>query len=214
MKRLVVIGAATLAWAGAADAHTLDAYVQALRVEVGSARLAVFLDLTPGANIATPILQPMDGNADGVLSPTEAEAYARSVLADLAITLDDHDVRLSLVRVEMPALEGLRDGQGTIHIEAEVSASAERGRHRLVIRNGHLPAVSAYLANALLPRAADNIRILQQKRDVRQQTFWLDYDVRGVEATAVAWLLSASVILIMLVFGRRAAHDAVRCALH
>lgn len=202
MKGLAVICAATLAYAGAADAHTLDEYVQALRVEVGSARLLVYLDLTPGTNIATNVLQRIDVNGDGALSPTEAEAYARSVIADLAITLDGHDVALSLVRVETPAAEELRDGQGAIRIQTSTRTSTPNGRHRLVVRNGHLPGLSVYLANALLPGAAD-IRILQQTRDLRQQTFSLDYEIRGVNRTALAWLLAASIMLTMLVCGRR-----------
>ena len=202
MKRLAGAFALTLAFVGAADAHTLNEYVQALRVDVGSARLLVYLDLTPGTNIAAHVLQRIDGNGDGALSPTEAEAYARSVIADLAITLDGHDVALSLVRVETPAAEELRDGQGAIRIHTSARPSTPNGRHRLVVRNGHLPSLSVYLANALLPDAAD-IRILQQSRDLRQQTFSLDYEIRGVNRTALAWLLAASTMLTLLVSARR-----------
>jgi hypothetical protein len=201
MTRLTGVFTLTLAFAGAVDAHTLDEYVQALRVGVRSARLLVFLDLTPGINIAAHVLQRIDGDGDDALSPTEAEAYARSVIADLAITLDGDDVALSLVRVETPAAEELRDGQGTIRIEASTSASIPSGRHRLVVRNGHLPDSSVYLANALLPDAAD-IRILQQARDFRQQTYSLDYEIRGANTAALAWLLAASTILTMLVCAR------------
>ncbi len=103
------------------------------------------------------------------------------MIADLAITLDGHDVALSLARVETPAAEELRDGQGTIRIETSTRASTSNGRHRLVVRNGHLPGLSVYLANALLPDAA-NTRILQQTRDLRQQTFSLDYEIQGVNS--------------------------------
>lgn len=201
MNRLTVVCLATLTFVRVADAHTLDEYVQALRVGVGSARLAVYLDLTPGVNIAAQVLQRIDGNRDGVLSPTEAEAYGRAVIADLAITLDGHGVPLSLDRVEMPAADELRDGQRTIRIEASVPASASNGRHRLVIANTHLSQFSVYLANALLPGTAE-ARIVQQTRDVRQQTFWLDYEIRAANTTALAWLLAASIMLTMLVCGR------------
>jgi hypothetical protein len=201
MKALAVLCTAMLAYASAADAHTLDEYVQALRVEVGRARLLVYLDLTPGTNIAAHVLQRIDHNDDGVLSPTEAEAYARSVIADLAITLDGHDVALSLVRAETPAAEELRDGQGTIRIETSTRAATSSGRHRLIIHNGHLPSVSVYLANALLPDTAD-IHILQQARDLHQQTFSLDYEARSVNTTLLAWLLTASTMLTMLVWAR------------
>ncbi len=73
MTRLAGRLRATLAFAGIADAHALDEYVQALRVDVGSARLVVYLDFTPGTNIAAHVLPLIDGNGDGALSPTEAE---------------------------------------------------------------------------------------------------------------------------------------------
>jgi hypothetical protein len=202
MKPLARAFALTLAFAGAADAHALDEYVQALRVDVGGARLLVYLDLTPGRNIAAHVLERIDGNGDGALSPSEAEAYARSIIADLAIALDGHNVAPSLVRVETPSAEELRDGQGTIRIETSTRASTSNGRHRLVVRNGHLPSLSVYLANALLPGATD-IRILQQTRDLRQQIFTLDYERRGVNRNPLAWLLAASTMLTMLVWARR-----------
>jgi hypothetical protein len=140
-------------------------------------------------------------NSDDVLSPPEIETYARAVLADLAITVDGQGVQRSLVRVDTPAADAFSDGQGTIRIEASVHAPASHGSHRLVIRNQHLPGFSVYLANALLPDAA-GVAIVRQTRDLRQQTFWLDYEIRGRDANALAWLLAASSLLSVLVCGR------------
>jgi hypothetical protein len=200
MRRLALACMAALGIAHTAEAHALDEYVQALRVDVGSARLAVYLDLTPGANIASQVLRRIDEDGDNVLSPAEVEKYGRAVIADLAVSLDGADVALSLARVETPSTEELKSGQGIIRIETSTRALLSSGRHRVVVFNGHLPRSSVYLANALLPDS--ETRILQQWRDTRQQTFSVDYEIRGADRTAFAWLLAASTILSALVYGR------------
>lgn len=203
MRQLALGCVTALLFAHVADAHALDEYVQALRVDVGGARLAVYLDLTPGANIAAQVLGRIDEDGDEVLSPAELEKYGRAVIADLAVSLDGEDVSLVLARVEAPPTEELRSGQGTIRIETSARTALASGRHRLVVRNGHLPPLSAYLANALLPDA--DTRILQQSRDVRQQTFSMDYERRPAYTIMFAWWIAASVMLTALAYGRRGA---------
>jgi hypothetical protein len=197
MRRLAVPSLVLLTLARGAEAHTLDEYVQALRVSVTGTEIQIFLDLTAGTNIASTIIGRVDTNGDGTLSPAEAEAYGRAVLGDLIFTLDDAAVPLSLSRVEVPTPGEIRERQAAIRITASAPHTGGDGPHRLAIRNTHLPALSVYLANALLP--GEDVRIVRQSRDYRQQTYWLEYQVQETRAPSLGWLLVAGAGLVALV---------------
>jgi hypothetical protein len=193
--------------AGAAlRAHALDEYVQATRIAVTSNGVVLSLGMTPGVAIAPAIVDRLDRSGDGTFSAGEAEVYGRSLIADLDLTLDGAPLPLSLVRVEVPTAGEMREGRGTIDVEVRGDAAMRPGRHRLVLRNAHLPAMSVYLANALRPESSA-IRIVQQTRDERQQTFRLDFDAgSGHTARAqLGWLLTGTVIVASLVGLRRSA---------
>jgi hypothetical protein len=199
MTRIVAITIAlVLATSIGANAHRLDEYLQAARVAVASAGIVVHLDLTPGVSVAADVIALLDGNADGSVSPLEAEAYGRVVLADVSARLDGESLGLTLVRVEVPTADEMRDGVGTIRIEAAGAAHAGRpGPHQFELRNSHRPGSGVYLANALAPQDAD-IRIVRQQRDLRQQTFVLKYEVRPSTGAAAGWLVAGAAVLMAL----------------
>jgi hypothetical protein len=189
MKTCIAMLVASVAVTGRADAHALDEYVQALRVGVSLDRIELFLDLTPGMNIAADVVRHVDADGDGVVTPNEAQAYGSRVISDLRATLDDHTVALTLTRVEVPTLGELRSGAGVIRVEALLPAAQSRGHHRLRIENRHLPALSVYLANALLPDTP-RVSVGRQTRDERQQIHVLDYDVHAGYRTQAIWLMA------------------------
>jgi hypothetical protein len=199
MTRIAAITSAlVLATSTGANAHRLDEYLQAARVAVASAGIVVHLDLTPGVSVAADVIALLDGNQDRRVSPLEAEAYGRVVLADVSARLDGEALGLTLVRVEVPTAGEMRDGVGTIRIEAAGAAPAGRpGPHHFELRNTHRPESGVYLANALAPQDAD-IRIVRQRRDPRQQTFSLDYEVRPSMGAAAGWLVAAAAALAAL----------------
>jgi hypothetical protein len=199
---LAVACAAVLASAPAARAHALDEYVQALRVGVSAQGHTLSLSLTPGVRIAGEVLRRIDLNDDGVLSPDEAERYARDVIADLSVSVDGAEVPVSLLRVELPPIGEMRDGQGVIRVELSAPGPITRGRHQVVVRNDHFPGPSVYLANALQPDDPGR-RIISQRRDTRQQTFWLEYEAAATSAPRWTATLLASASLLMLAWSRR-----------
>lgn len=199
---LAVACATAFAGAQAAHAHALDEYVQALRVGVSAKSHTLSLSLTPGMHIAGDVLRRIDLDSDGMLSPNEAEQYARAVIAELSISVDGATVPLSLRRVEVSPVAEIRDGQGVIRVELSAPPPLTRGRHQVVVRNSHLPALSVYLANALLPDEP-GIRILSQRRDPRQQTFWLEYEADASWTAGWAWTFLASGSLLILTWSRR-----------
>ena len=155
----------------------------------------MFLDLTPGMAIAPAVIERLDRDSDQRISPLEAEAYGREVLSALTATLDAAAVPLQLTRVEAPPADELRDGVGTIRLEATADAAAGPGRHDLILHNTHWPQESVYLANALIP-TDHAIRIARQDRDARQQLYRLEYEVRSAgSSAAVGWGLAAAAVL-------------------
>jgi hypothetical protein len=103
---------------------------------------------------------------------------------------------LTLIRVEAPTPGEMRDGMGTIRVEFSAAAAASPGRHHLELRNGHLPDRSVYLANALVPES-DDVQIVRQERDVRQQEYRLDYAITGSSAGPGRWLLFGAIVMIV-----------------
>ena len=198
MTRWVISTIVTVLVASAsASAHAPDEYVQRLRVDVTPEGLLLSLDMTPGAAIVNQVLERIDRDRDGVLSLEEAQAYGHAVLADLTSTLDGRAVPLSLARVELPMPADLRAGNAAIRVDAAIASTDVGGQHRLMLRNTHLPEISVYLANALQP-ASDDIRILRQVRDSRQQSYELDYELGDGRSAQLTWLLLAVVSIASL----------------
>jgi hypothetical protein len=190
MNRVLAVTSALLIGASAGvDAHRLDEYLQAARVAVTPTSVVVYLDLTPGVTLAADIIGRLDGDGDGRVSPVEAEAYGRAVVADLEARLDGAPLPLALGRVEVPTTGEMRDGVGTIRVELTADVvGPSPGRHLFELRNMHRSDQGVYLANALMPETSD-VAILRQQRDLRQQAFQLHYEVRSIAGDSVLWLL-------------------------
>ena len=158
-------------------AHRLDEYLQAARVSLARDRIALEVDLTPGANIASAIVTLLDRDGNNTISPVEAEAYGRVVLTDLMLELDGRPVAMTLTRVETSSIDAMRDGLGSIQLRAVGKVeTVAAGRHHLYFRNNHQPAASVYLANALMPDDGD-VGVVAQTRDPRQQGVRVEYHV-------------------------------------
>ena len=90
----------------------------------------------------------------------------------------------------------MRDGIGTIRIEAFGRIPAKVGGREIVLHNQHRPAQSVYLANALLPES-DAVTIRRQERNANQQLFRLDYEVAQQGTGGAVWLLAAAALLLL-----------------
>lgn len=189
MKRLAAAAVLVASLPAAADAHRLDEYLQAARVAVAPAGVVVFLDLTPGVSIAPWIIDMLDHDDDGRVSPAEAGAYGRMVMGEIEARLDGAPLPLVLRRVEVPTPGEMREGEGTIRMELGAPAGVLPGRHLFEMRNNHRSAQSVYLANALAPDSGD-VTILRQERDPRQQTFRLHYATQAASTASALWLLA------------------------
>lgn len=191
-----------------ADAHRLDEYLQATLLSVDGGRVRAEIALTPGANVAADIVKAIDTDGDGVIAPAEADAYARRVLDDLSLSIDGRPAALTLDACEMPAIDAMRAGIGTIRLRAVADAPSTSGDHAIVFVNNHWrsrPETSAYLANMLAPRER-GLRFSAPRRDRLQRSLAIDYSVAGAGWTQeAAWFAAAASMALAMAAGRRSA---------
>jgi hypothetical protein len=163
---------ATQAWA-----HRLDEYLQAVRVSVGTHRIALSIELTPGVAVADQVLAVVDKDRDGRVSEAENAAYAQRVLEDIQVGLDENVLAMALTDTSFPTVEGVKKGTGVIRIKAAAPVKPlSVGNHTLHLTNAHLPAISVYLVNALTPKDRA-IKVRKQARDELQTTYRLEFNV-------------------------------------
>jgi hypothetical protein len=178
-----------LAAPASSAAHRLDEYLQASRLAIGREEIGLELDLTPGASIAAHVVALVDRDADGTISPLEAEAYGRSAVRALVLEVDGRAVPLALTRVEASRIGEMMDGAGSIQIVAvgRFQQPVAAGTRHLRFRNDHHPDSSVYLVNALVPRSPE-IVVAAQSRDTSQREIHLEYDLRPAWPIRLVWL--------------------------
>ena len=203
MTRTVATAMAlSLAISAPAGAHRLDEYLQAARVLLERDRLLIEIDLTPGASVASSVIAALDRDHDGAISPAEAKAYGLEVLGDVTVAVDARATALSLQRIEIPSLDEIRDGMGTIQLEATGATGAiAPGPHAVEFRNQHREDSSVYLVNALLSRDGMTT-VLSQQRDSRQSRAHIEYDLTP-NASPIGWVSIAGIALVALAMFRR-----------
>jgi hypothetical protein len=203
-KATLAAVACLLMWPAGSSAHRLDEYLQAARVSLARDRIALELDLTPGANVAAPVIVLVDRDRDGAIAPDEAAEYARRVLSDLVLEVDGRSVALTLARVEVPPAGEMREGMGTIQIRADGHVEAATASHREVyFRNNHQPDASVYLVNALVPEDRA-VAVVAQVRDTRQREARIEYRVASSWPMQLLWVVVAAGGLLLLTVVRTA----------
>jgi hypothetical protein len=166
-----------LLFATQAFGHRLDECLQATRIAVAIDRIDLSIDLTPGVAVAGELLLGIDKDRDGRVSDEERDIYARHVLRDLQVGLDGKALTLTLTNAAFPALREVRAGLGVIRIRATASiAPLKPGVHTLSHTNLHLPGISVYLVNALVPKDRA-LRLMKQTRDESQRDYRLEFSV-------------------------------------
>jgi len=177
-SQAVLVALLTL-WAGASiDAHRLDEYLQAVRVDLDLTRVEVRLALTPGVDVSDTIVREIDADHDGRLAQAEQAAYVSRVLDAVHVDVDGTAVGLRPMSSNFPALTDLQGGEGTISIQAGAwIPRLPPGRHRVHLVNRFHADIGAYLANALVPHTA-RLEITAQRRSADQSDLTIDYVVR------------------------------------
>lgn len=158
-------------------AHRLDEYLQAIRVSVITNRIDLSFELTSGMAIVDQLLVVLDKDHDGQISKEETAAYAQRILKDIQVGLDEKVLTLSLAAVSFPTMPEMKSGVGVIRIKAMAAVEPLiEGNHVLTLTNAHLPAISVYSVNALVPTDRA-IKITKQTRDELQKNYRLDFGI-------------------------------------
>jgi hypothetical protein len=183
-----------------ASAHRRDEFLQAARLAIDPARVELQLDLTPGIDVAETIIADIDRNRDGVISPAEQREYVARVLNEVALDVDGTALHAVPVNATFPDVQSFRRGEGTIQLRADSALPRlSNGAHHLSYRNTNRPAVSVYLANALVPDD-ERVAVHAQHRDLDQRSLTIDYDLRAASRAPVgAWLLFGGIAGIAVV---------------
>jgi hypothetical protein len=176
MRRIMaaaVLGA--LALQAQAPAHEVDEYVQAALISIERDHLDVQLRLVPGADVFSQVFASIDTNADSVVSDAERQTYARSVTADLFMSLNGQRAIPDVVSIDFPSVDLMREGLGEVQLTFRVPVSTRNARQKFVLENRHQRGISAYLVNCLKPRDG-SLRIVSQHRSADQSRYELNYE--------------------------------------
>jgi hypothetical protein len=208
-----LVVAATLAETPAL-AHRRDEYLQAARIAIDQQRVQIDLDLTPGIAVASRVLDEIDRDRNGVVSNSEARAYATRVIDDIRVDVDGEALPLSLAYTRVPTVDSVLRGEGTIQFQLTAAVRPlAAGDHRLSYRNAHHQDIGAYLANTLVP-ATDRVMVLTQHRDVAQRELVVEYVLRDrLMAHVSPWTVAIAGLAFMLLAAelwRRSRKLAVR----
>ena len=150
--------------------------MQAALISLERDHLDVQLRLVPGADVFSQVFASIDTNADGVVSDVEKQAYARSVLRDLTLSMNGQRVTAGIVSIDFPSVDLMKEGLGEIQLTLRVPVMKPSARQKFVLENHHQRAISAYLVNCLKPRDS-SLHIVSQHRSADQARYELDYDV-------------------------------------
>jgi hypothetical protein len=205
MKRVVPIAVLiALVMSGRVRAHQLDEYLQAARIAFARDRVVLEVDLTPGANISSAIVAAIDPDGDGVVGPLEARGYGEAVAGHLDLSLDGRPVRLALSSIEVPSVNELRDGTGTMRLTViGVLDGVQAGTHHVRFNNSHQPVSSVYLANALIPVDTD-VQVVAQRRDRHQRQIDVEYRIASGSSVPLVWVLFGATVLVSRIGASRA----------
>jgi hypothetical protein len=156
----------TSAWA-----HPRDELEQASYIGIAPDAVTVELDLIPG-----------DLVEEVFARETQRGDHAARVAAALRLSLDDIPLPLELLRTR-PLPVGLR-----LYLHAPLSPLAA-GRHTLRYENGYAPLRGGYLATALA--GSERLTIGEQRRDERQRSVAIDFDVAADSLPRSVWVTGA-----------------------
>ena len=166
-----------LAISASPSAHRLDEYLQAARVSLERTRVALEIDLTPGASVADGIIALIDRDGDNRISPLEAERTGGTCWRTSCSSLTAAPIALTLDHVEVPSLDEMRHGIGAIQLRASGDVEPRMSlRRQLHFQNNHQAGSSVYLVNALLP-SDHGISVVGQTRDAKQRDVRIEYSV-------------------------------------
>ncbi|KUL28758.1 hypothetical protein ADL15_30900 [Actinoplanes awajinensis subsp. mycoplanecinus] len=166
-------------------AHPLDVSRQTSYVTVAPDAVTVEVDLAAGVLVAADFIADLDRDHNKLFSTDEGLAYARRVVAELSLRVDDTPVPLALTDVELPTYLQSQAGYGVLHLTATGPLIPAAGDHTLFYRDDFTPAKPQYQVAVLAPKQAP-VTIGEQRHDEAQQQVSATFTVLGDTAVVPA----------------------------
>ena len=188
-RSAVLTVAILLLCAASAWAHRIDEYLQATILTLQPQGMQASMRLIPGVLVAPSVIAAIDTNHDGVFSPSEEQAYANRVLAEISISLDGQSLAPQLRSWHFPEPAEMRNGLGEIQLVYTAALPSGEAHRSLILSNHHQRPSSVYLMNALIPEES-NLHILAQKRNETQSVYELDYQQTAAASSSREALLA------------------------
>lgn len=178
-------------------AHNLDEYLQAALLGIERERIEISVRMTPGPAVFSAFAALLDRNGDGQISNEEQAQYRSQALQDWRLHVDNKALTMDCRESEVSPVSELREGAGAVLIRcvAELSGMPP-GAHRVRFRNGHQPAWSVYMMNALQP--GPGVAIQSQEREPLQREITIYFEASGPVRHAGSWWLGVMIAPLLL----------------
>lgn len=164
---------------GSALAHPVDEVVQGAYLTLAPGKVALELNVTPGAEVAGTVLKGLDPNGDGKVTDGEARRYARTVLSQSTLKVDGKGAAWTLDRVQVPPVRVLRLGGGILKIYASAKRADRLGTRTLFYENRYQPARTQRTANVFLqPSGNWQFQVARQTRTDDGRALTITYTQR------------------------------------
>lgn len=149
-RALLLFSAAclTLLMPGRADAHPLDQLGQLVIVHLGAKTTQVSLTIGGGMLANEMVLQDLDANGDGVISPAEQSAWLERLAREVHISLDGAQVPIApnQIAVSLPNVKDFHYGLAPIVATFPVPLPNQAGAraHLITFRSNYQPDLARY----------------------------------------------------------------------
>jgi len=120
------------------QAHPADLYAHTITIDLSQTDMQIEWQIKPGPLLVNFLWNEMDANQDGSVSEDEAEVWSVSRLNQLAATLDDKPLPLTIVSVQLPsALNAFQSGQEfiTFNLSAPLSQITNNAETLVITNN-------------------------------------------------------------------------------
>ncbi len=154
--------------ASPAAAHPSDEVLQQVYLTPTGSRLAVQLDLTPGALVAPAFARVVDTDGDKTISAGETAAHVDLVTSALTLRVDGRAVPLAVTGHTYPTDELLAAGGGAVTVE--LAAALPSGSRNVVFTDEYSPGRTTVQMDVLVadadPARLDTITRTRQGRAI------------------------------------------------
>lgn len=171
---------------GGAHAQQRDQVLQSMTVELAPGRLAIQVQVTPGAAMADDLLGLIDLDGDAMISPLEQRYFTSYLRDSWRFKLDGEMLPMRPVSARFPDAGQMRAGNGTIFLAFEAPIPGDDLPHRLLLEQHNAPQIKGRIYRVDTLASHDlRVQLLDQQRNQDQSQYMLDFRIMRAGAVAM-----------------------------